>query len=427
MLNKLKKSKWILKLIGTTSWKEKKQLVSSWTGSKQVYDVEDAQTNMKDLLKCTLCPNMCRFECPTLKVTQKEMYAPATKARISYHMERGHISMEDLHTAEVAYMCTNCNGCQAWCPMDISAGELLKGVRADLIKKGIYIPKLKEFQEKMELVKTVFTKETFTSDEKLNVNEENPEIFYYMGCVTAEKRPESAKATIEILKMAGAVNGVKICTFADERQCCGGPAYTLGFIETFKKFAEENIALFNKSGAKTIISDCPACVYAIEKYKEFGYKHNFKVMTTAQYFKELIEQKIIKPEIPVDISITFHDPCYAARSLEKQETLLNDPVNINKKTYKNTARWVFSQIPGLELKETFLHGKESLCCGRGGVMHIHNPEISDDIGRIRVSQLKAAGADLIVSACPSCEEGLIFNGAGECQNIGEILLRSLRV
>jgi Fe-S oxidoreductase len=59
-------------------------------------------------------------------------------------------------------------------------------------------------------------------------------------------------------------------------------------------------------------------------------------------------------------------------------------------------------------------------------MHIFNPEISDEIGRIRVSQLKDSGADLIVSACPSCEEGLIFNGAGECQNIGEILLRSLQ-
>jgi Fe-S oxidoreductase len=423
LIDKLKKSKWMVKLIGDTSMSEKKRLIGAFTsGSKKYHKSIGSNVDMKELLKCALCPNMCRFECPTLSVTRKDTYAPATKARISYHMEKGHIPMSDLKIAEVAYMCQNCNGCLQWCPMDISTGELLKKVRADLAEQGVYIPFIKEFKDKMEAINTVFNEKTYSSDTTLNVNRENPEVFYFMGCVTAEKKPESAKATISILEKAG----IKFCTHTDNRHCCGGPAYTLGFLDTFKEFAKYNISMFTNSGMFIkVISDCPACVYAINKYKEVGLKHTFEVMTTTQYFKQLIEEGKLKLENEVNFSITYHDPCFTARSLEKQDSLLNDPVNINKKEYDNAARWIFSRIPSLELKEVFLHGKETQCCGRGGVSHIHHPEVSDAIGRERVKQLKATGADKIASACPSCEEGLIFNGAGECLDISEIILMAI--
>ena len=423
----IKKNKWIAKLIFNINWTDKKAVILGFKNAKQYYEVPNSNTNMKDLLKCTLCPNMCRFECPVLQVTMKEMYAPATKARISYHMERGDTPMDDLHTAEVAYMCVNCNGCQNWCPMDISTGDLLRGVRADLISQGIYIPKVKEFNERLSENKTAFTPKTFTNDDTLNVNMENPDVFYYMGCVTAEKKPEAAQATIEILKKAG----VKFCTHADIRECCGTPAYTLGFLDTFKIFAQRNLELFKKSGIKTIISDCPACATAFSKaYKSVGLKCDYNVKTTAQFFKILIEEGKIKPTKKVDFSITYHDPCYTARGFEKEEHSDNGDLHMESRYKKDrnfidSARWVFKQIPGLILKDVFLHGQQTQCCGRGGVCHIHHPEISDEIGRKRVKQLQNTGADKIISSCPSCEEGLISNGAGECLDIAEVLLKSL--
>ncbi|MCP4761387.1 MAG: (Fe-S)-binding protein [archaeon] len=427
MIKKIKKYKWMVDLAGNTTWEEKKRIVGSWTKGKQYYEVENSQTNMKEVLKCALCPNMCRFECPTLRVTQKETYSPAAKIRIMYYWERGNIIKNKAEvlksTAEVAYLCVNCNGCQAWCPMDISAGDLLKGVRADLVKHEIYIPEIKEFNDRLEENKTAFKKDTFSSDNSFNVVMENPEIFYYIGCVMAEKKPEAVKANIEILKMAG----VRFSTLTNERQCCGGPLNTLGFTDTVKKFAENNIQLFEKAGAPVIISDCPACATTIEQtYIELGFKHKYQVLTTTQYFKKLINERKISPTESVDLTITYHDPCYTARGLEKQESLLNDPTNINKSKYNNSAREIFSEIPGLILKETFLHGKETQCCGRGGVCHVHHPEISDMIGKQRVEQLKETGADIICSSCPSCEEGLIDNGGGNVLDIGEILLKSLK-
>jgi heterodisulfide reductase subunit D len=424
---KLKKNKWMITLVFNTKWNDKKKLISGFKNAKQYYAVDGSHTNMKELLKCTLCPNMCRFECPVLRVTQKEMYAPATKARISFHMERGHTPMTDLHSAEVAYMCTNCNGCQNWCPMDISTGDLLRGVRADLSEKQIYIPKVKEFESRVAKNKTTFTETTFSSHSEFNVNMENPEVFYYIGCVMAEKKPEAAIANINILKKAG----ISFCTHTDERQCCSGPLSTLGFDNTVKQFASRNLDLFTRSGAKIIVTDCPKCATTIaDTYKQLGLKHDFQVFTTTQYYRQLIEHGRLKPIKSVNKSITYHDPCILARNIERVEHVdtgdLNLETRYQKEVVLDSARYIISKIPGLVFKEPFLHGQQTQCCGRGGVMHVHHDEISDKIGKQRLSELEKTGAENIVTACPSCEEGFMFNSdKKEIMDISEILALSL--
>lgn len=423
----LKKNKWMLKLITSSSFKEKKKIISGFSNAKQYYKVENTSTDMKKMLKCALCPNMCRFECPVLRATKKEMYAPATKARLCYHMERGSINFSDLHSAEVPYFCTNCDGCRTWCPMDISTGDLLRGVRADLMKKEIYIPGVKEYCDKVIQNKTSFTAQTFKADSSININMDNPEVFYYCGCVMAEKKISAVKANIEILKTAG----ISFCTYTSERECCAGPLYTLGFDSVVKQFGERNIALIGKSGAKIVVTDCPACANTIANtYKTLGLKHNFKVLTTVQYYKQLIEEGKLKLIKPVNTIITYHDPCITVRKLDRHEFVdtgnLNFEKRYNKEQHLDPARFIFSQIPQLTLKEVFLHGQQTQCCGRGGVSHIHHAEISDEIGKQRVEQLKSTGAEYIVSSCPACEEGFIANGGSNCLDIAEIILKSIK-
>jgi len=422
----IKKNKWMIKLILNTKFKDKKKIISGFKNASQYYKVENTHTNMKELIKCALCPNMCRFECPYLRVTQKEMYAPATKARLTYHIEKGELSLTNLHNSEIAYMCCNCDGCRTWCPMDISVADLLRGVRADLIEKNIFIPNVKEFNDRVLENKTPFQLDLFSKHIEFDVYNENPKVFYFCGCVMAEKKPNAIKANIEILKSAN----VKFVTCLNERQCCGGPLYTLGFDENVKKFAEFNIDLVRKSGAKIIVSDCPECVYTFKyTYPALGFKHKFKVMTTAQFYKQLIEQDKLKLTKSVNMYITYHDPCITIRKLERKPHVDNGDLDMEKRYSKDTqldsVRFIFSKIPGLIVKEVFLHGNQTQCCGRGGVSHVHHPQISDAIGRQRVEQLKKVNADKIVSSCPSCEEGLILNGAGECLDIAEIIVMAL--
>jgi len=173
------------------------------------------------------------------------------------------------------------------------------------------------------------------------------------------------------------------------------------------------LALFKKSGANKIISDCPACTNTIRNtYKALGYNHKFETFTSVEYYRKLLEEGRIIPTKPVEISIAYHDPCISSRG--KMGTI--DIEN---------ARYIFSKIPELDFREVYLHGSETQCCGRGGVSHVHHPEISDTIGKQRVAQLEETGADHICTSCPACEQGFMDNSDGPVLDIGEVLARSL--
>jgi heterodisulfide reductase subunit D len=284
--------------------------------------------------------------------------------------------------------------------MDISTGKLLKGVRADLVEMGVISDDLKMFNERVLENETTFTKDTFKRNE-YHQDAKNPQVFYYMGCVMAEKKPEAVLATISILKKLG----IPFSTLAKERTCCGGPSYTVGFRKTTKMLGKKNVTLFKKADAPLIITDCPACYDTIANtYKELGLKHDFKVMTTTAYFKELIEEGRLTPSKNVNITITYHDPCIAARGFGDI----------------TSARFIFSKIPGLQLKEPFLNKKETQCCGMGGVSHVHHPNESEAIGRQRLEQLLKTGAEKIVTACPACEEGFIIADGGKNERVMDI-------
>ncbi len=161
---KARKYKDYVRSILKSDWKVKKKIISGIRESKEFYKIDSTtKVDIKKLVKCTVCPNNCRFECPILEATRKETYAPATKSRMAYYLERGYIDMNDLDFAEVVYACTNCNGCQNWCPKNISVGDLLRDVRADLIDRKIYLPKLIEFHDNLKSQGTVFSKGIFTS------------------------------------------------------------------------------------------------------------------------------------------------------------------------------------------------------------------------------------------------------------------------
>ncbi|MBN2151106.1 MAG: (Fe-S)-binding protein, partial [Candidatus Lokiarchaeota archaeon] len=306
------KSSWMVKLFFSMKPVVALKFIKGFLGAKKYYKTHSrkAAVDMKSLLKCAHCPDMCKFECPTLRVTHKELYAPAVKARIAYLIERGDLDPVDPHTAEVPYMCTNCDGCRHWCPMDISTGQLLKAVRADLVAMDCVSEDLKDFDTRVLENGTTFTKETFSAHPEFDVRDESPDVFYYMGCVMAEKKPEAVLANMAILKKAG----VKFSTYASERCCCGGPSNTVGFRATTRHLAGKNLALLARAGAKTVVTDCPACADTLRNvYKELGIKHGYTVLTTVEFYRILVEQGTLKLDKPVDETVTYHDPCIAAR------------------------------------------------------------------------------------------------------------------
>ena len=65
---------------------------------------------------------------------------------------------------------------------------------------------------------------------------------------------------------------------------------------------------------------------------------------------ELIQQGVIRPTNPVDLKVTYHDPCYLGRHAGIYEA----------------PRRILEAIPGVTLMEMQNNRERSFCCGGGG-------------------------------------------------------------
>jgi Fe-S oxidoreductase len=93
--------------------------------------------------------------------------------------------------------------------------------------------------------------------------------------------------------------------------------------------------------------------------------------------------------------IAYHDPCDLGRHMN----IFEEP------------RQVLQSLPGVELTEFKLNRLLAKCCGSGGGVKGFDNQLSQDIAYNRVLQALDVGAEVIVSACPSCKSNLTQGAA----------------
>jgi len=415
----LKKYKWMGPIIQKMDRDTKKVFMKSFRmRDKNFFPEGDYKADVKNLVNCMLCPNMCRFDCGTLQASQKETMSPAYKARIGYYLTIGKIDYNDSEFVNLMYKCTNEENCKVWCPFGFSVVSLLETVRDDINAKG-YMPDFcKEQVKKLKESNTIEgynIYETYKENGIENIETDgNDDVFYYLGCESM-KFPEVIKANMNILKKAG----IKFSTNLDTKVCCGGPLFNVRDLTTAKDFAEKNKSLIESTGAKIIVSDCPGCVLTLTKrYESLGIKIDKKIIHIVEYIKNLLEEGKIEPtkNISDDLKkVTIHDPCLIARNLDDTSSI----------------REILGKIPGLELVEPRFNKEDVHCCGWSGTAHWADRDLAIKEATIRVNELKDTGAEIFVSACPLCELGLAY-GLKEDEkdkikivDVSELLVKSL--
>jgi glycolate oxidase len=71
-----------------------------------------------------------------------------------------------------------------------------------------------------------------------------------------------------------------------------------------------------------------------------------------------------------------------------------------------SPRNVLKAIPGLELLEFKANRALAKCCGGGGGVKGYDGELSAALAQKRVAEAMDLGAEVIVSACPTCKSNL---------------------
>jgi len=148
----------------------------------------------------------------------------------------------------------------------------------------------------------------------------------------------------------------------------------------FQSLKEQNADAIKASEAKAIVCSDPHAMNAL--------RHDYPDMPPVRHVSEVIAEAKL-PLKPLDDAktYTYHDPCYLGRH--------ND-------TYY-APRAAIDCIPGIKRVEMNGNCRDrSFCCGGGGLMLFYEPEEEQRMGVVRVQQARAAGADVIVTACPFC-------------------------
>ncbi len=374
---------------------------------KNFYPEGEYKADVKNLINCMLCPNMCRFDCGTLKAAQKETMSPAYKSRIGYYLSIGKIEYNDPEFLNLMYKCTNEENCKIWCPFEFSVVSLLETVRDDINEKGFMPDFCRQQIEKLKTTNTIEDHNIFLTYKEKGIEDietdGNDEVVYYIGCEMM-KFPDVVKANIQILKKAS----IKFSTNLDKRACCGAPAFNIRDMNVVKELVNKNQELVKSTGAKLIVSDCPGCVETLTKrYQSMGANLDIKVIHIVSYINQLVDEGklVFNDVIPDEFKkVTIHDPCLLARNL-------NDTTSMRK---------ILQKMQGINLIEPLYNKESSHCCGWSGTLHLADRELAITEAKNRIEELKETGAKVILSSCPLCELGLSHGLTEEDKNVLKI-------
>ena len=213
------------------------------------------------------------------------------------------------------------------------------------------------------------------------------ETVLFVDCEAAFYRTSVPRAVAQILQLAGYEFGLM-----GEQWCCGGPAAEMGYVDQARRFAEHNLDNWRSTGTKRVlVLDPHDYITFTEDYpKYFGADFDIEVVLVVELFAELIREGRLTPSVPIERTITYHDPC----RLNKRKGIWKEP------------REILRAIPGLDFNDVDRVTQWSYCSGGGGGLPVEKPELTAAIRADRLDKAAALEVDTLVSACPWSERPL---------------------
>lgn len=376
---------------------------------------------LMELDACTRCGE-CSNWCPAYDQDSREPLTPRGRAHLFKDIiSRQHgvfsadsflgklcgkkpVTEEELKAfAKDLYACSTCMQCHFVCPVAIDTVELWERIRETIVdldcgpldsQKDLVL-KTKNYDNPWGQPRSsrarwgkLAKKKKRIKDEPKDIYKSKSEVLYFVGCTASYDNnvEEVGINTTNILDAAGIDFGI----LGNKEKCCGSVLLRMGDRTSFEKLCKENIEQFNDLGIKTLVTSCAGCMKTIrEDYAKIG-KLNFEVKHTSEYIVDLIKQKKLDLKTPVNLTVTYHDPCHLGR----HSGVFDAP------------RELLSLIPGVKLIEMERNRENSRCCGAGGGLKSGYPDMQNKISQKRVADAIKTGATELVSACPFCYQGL---------------------
>ena len=322
------------------------------------------------------------------------------------------LGLSEIELDEI-WRCTTCGMCPSACPRGVGQIEVGVAIRRIATTYGVFpgaarsVPAIGASLalEGNPLNLPRGERDAWASGLGVKPFEEGMDLLYYVGCYGSydPRMRKVAVATVKILQHAGVDFGF---LGADE-SCCGESIRKTGNEEVFRTLAKHNIRTFVDRGVKRILVSSPHCYQAFKHdYPEFMV--HFEVVHMAELLAELVADGRLTLGSSPAKKVTYHDPCYLGR----HNGIYDEP------------RDVLRKVPGLELVEMPDRRAGSLCCGGGGGRIWMDTPKGERFADLLMEQAKAAGAEVLVTACPYCisnfEESRLGHEEGETPEVMDL-------
>ncbi len=323
-------------------------------------------------------------KCPPFEYFKFKNYSPQGRQILASLIFNDRYEIDE-EVIQSFFSCTSCAMCNEIC-IPYQPLYTVLAMRQEIVEKGLEIPNpLKKITDNIQSSGNIFGSKKHPKIFKdLSIPETGEDIFY-SGCYATYLQPETALASVKILKSAG----VNIAHLGDKEGCCGEMLKQSGNMNLFKKKAVENVEKLKQAGAKRVII---SCAHGYSTFKnDYTNPHvvgelPFEVIHITEIIASLLKNGRIRFSKNLNKTVTYHDPCFLGR----QCGVYTQP------------REILEAIPGLTLKEMDRYGKWSYCCGAGGKVTLNAfPEMAKETGKERLLEAKAV-ADTLVTSCPTC-------------------------
>ena len=333
------------------------------------YTKEEAE---KEADRCRQCEcKLCMKECIMLND-----YTECPKSLFRKYLEDGYEEIDRM----IAYSCNECSQCTLKCPNEFDLKGVFRALKEAYAEENqglvpLEILKDSDRTQEKECGDEYCTRVDGGVQKKTEEQQKKKTKYVFVpGCTVSAYSPEGVENVVKHLKDCLGDENVGALL-----QCCGKVTRFIGENEKFEERNKKAIDILDDMGAEVIITVCPSC------YKVF--KETAKNQRVIAYW-DLMKNLIGIPETAKkigkgsDVVFNIHDSCVTRDEISHHESV----------------RWILDEM-GYDWTEIERNGKNTRCCGVGGMVCSSNTELYE---RVYTRRANDFNQNHIVTYCGSC-------------------------
>jgi glycolate dehydrogenase iron-sulfur subunit len=375
------------------------------------------------ILDCVHC-GICLPQCPTYRVLGQEMDSPRGRIYLMRAATEGRIGLTENFVLHMD-RCLGCRACETACPAGVPFGQLIEETRGQierrvprplgrrllgrlllgvlpqrrrlervLVLTGLYqrsglqwlvrrsgvlrrFPRLSAM-ERLLPAPLAERGGRLPAETHPASGPHRGTVAVFEGCVQALLFPEVNRATVALLARAG----YRVVVPAGQG-CCGALHLHWGDRASGRALARSNLGAF--ADADWIVTNAAGCGAALRDYGHLlgGDLQAPALAGRVRDVTELLAEHLPGPRQPLDLTVTYHEPCHLAHAQRVREA----------------PRTLLRAIPGLRVAEL---AESDLCCGSAGVYNLMEPELAGRLLARKLDRIAATGADVVATGNPGC-------------------------